>query len=55
MCLTQVQPLQSPIKEERLLPSSCVRYTQMKSQGSEESQHGFSTAVGPPIFAPVYS
>ena len=30
MCLTQVQPLQPPIKEERLLPVSCVRYTQMK-------------------------
>ena len=46
MSLTQQQPLLPPIKEERLLPSSCVRYTQMKSQSSEESQHGFATAVG---------
>src|SRR5215208_1657089 len=46
MCLTQAQPLLPPIKEERPLPVSCVRYTQMKSQGSEEFQHGFATAVG---------
>src|SRR5215217_1714595 len=37
MCLTQVQPLQSPIKEERLLPSSCVRYTQMKGARAPKS------------------
>ena len=28
MCLTQVQPLLPPIKEERLLPTSSVQYTQ---------------------------
>ncbi len=44
-----------PIKEERLLPVTCVRYTQMKGQGYEESQYGFATAVGPPILAQLYS
>src|SRR5215217_4799448 len=28
MCLTQEQPLLPPIKEERLLPTSSVQYTQ---------------------------
>jgi hypothetical protein len=28
MCLTQQQPLLPPIKEERLLPTSSVHYTQ---------------------------
>ena len=55
MGLTQPQPLLPPIKEERLLPVGCVRYTQMKGQGSEESQYGFATAVGPPILAQLYS
>jgi hypothetical protein len=54
MAHTQPRPLQPPIKVERLLPTSCVRYTQMKSRGSEESQHGFATAVGPPILAQLY-
>ena len=52
MSLTQQQPLQPPIKEESLLPASCVRYTQMKGQGSEESQHGFATAAG--LFLPRF-
>ena len=43
------------MKEEKLLFVSCVRYTQMKSQGSEEFQYGFATAVGLPILAQVYS
>ena len=55
MGLTQAQPLLPPIKEESLLPTSCHRYTQIKSQSSEESQHGFATAVGLPILAQVYS
>jgi hypothetical protein len=55
MVLTQAQLLLPPIKEEWLLPVSCIRYTQMKSQGSEEFLHGFATAVGWPILAQVYS
>ena len=55
MCLTQEQPLLPPIKEERLLPTSCLRYMQMKGQRSEVSQHGFASAVGPPILAQLYS
>ena len=47
LCVShRYSPSNLPIKEERLLPVSCVRYTQMKSQSSEESQHGFATAVG---------
>jgi hypothetical protein len=55
MVLTQAQPLLPPIKEERLLPTSSIRYTQMKSQDSEESQYGFTTAVGPLILVQLYS